>query len=186
MSIGDHAYFYVLKRKAREVVAEDINAKIKAAGARDNWRGMELARIDEEAIEFARLEWVRHYGDATHNGFAHSWETLWKKHRARPSFFDLAVWQIVSGRRVLQALTLGKPSNAKTHLCLNWVERSFAPNYLKGALVPILACAEEYAKLLGSCRVVIKDPVDPEKYERYGYGPFHIKGVKGRYLSKEL
>lgn len=186
MSIDAHAYHYVLKRIARDVVAEDINAKIQAAGARDNWRDVTLASIDEDALQFARLEWVRHYGDTTHNGFSHSWETLWKKHVARPSYFDLAVWQVVKGRRVLQALALGKPSNAKTHLCLNWVERSFAPTYLKGALVPILACAEEYAKLLGSARVVIKDPVDPSKYERYGYRPFRIARAKGHYLSKEL
>jgi hypothetical protein len=35
--------------------------------------------------------------------------------------------------------------------------------------VPILACAEEYAKLLGAKRVVIKDAVDPAVYARYGY-----------------
>ncbi|GGK29855.1 hypothetical protein [Salinarimonas ramus] len=186
LSIGPYARYYLLKRHARELVAEDINERIQAAGARANWRGMQLATIDDDAIEFARLEWVRYYGEGTHSGFPHSWETLLKKHRARPSFFDLAVWQIVDGRRVLQALALGKPSNAKTHLSLNWVERSFAPTYLRGALVPILACAEEYAKLLGSYRVVIKDPVDPGKYQRYGYAPFRIKGAKGNYLSKEL
>lgn len=72
-----------------------------------------------------------------------------------------------------------------TSVLIGW-KRSFAPTYLKGALVPILACAEEYAKLLGSERVVIKDAIDPAKYERYGYRPFHIERAKGHYLSKEL
>jgi hypothetical protein len=32
-----------------------------------------------------------------------------------------------------------------------------------GILLPILACAEEYAKLLGCERVLVKDAVDPNK-----------------------
>jgi len=83
-------------------------------------------------------------------------------------------------------MALGKPSNAKSHLSVNWVERSFEPTYFRGGiLLPVLACAEEYAKLLGCQRVVIKDTVDPEDYGRYGYAPFMIPKV-GEFLAKEM
>lgn len=50
----------------------------------------------------------------------------------------------------------------------------------------ILACAEEYAKLLGCKRVLIKNPVDPHKYQRYGYQPYQLRHVPVAYLCKEL
>ena len=53
-------------------------------------------------------------------------------------------------------------------------------------LLPILACAEEYAKLIKCKRVLIKNPVDPSKYERYGYEPYRIPRVYAPYLCKEL
>ena len=82
---------------------------------------------------------------------------------------------------------MGRPSNGKTHLTINWVERSFAPTYLKGGiLLPVLACAQEYAKLLGCKRILIKDPVDPKLYERYGYSPYELRRVRAAYLCKEL
>jgi hypothetical protein len=84
-------------------------------------------------------------------------------------------------------MALGKPSSGKTHLTINWVERSFAPTYLRGGtLLPILACAEEYAKLLGCKRVLIKNPIEPSKYARYGYAPYRLRNVSSAYLCKEL
>jgi hypothetical protein len=84
-------------------------------------------------------------------------------------------------------MALGQPSNGKTHLVVNWVERSFAPTYFRGGiLLPILACAQEYAKLLGSERVLIKDAVDPAKYGRYGYSDYKLPKAKASYLAKEL
>ena len=116
-----------------------------------------------------------------------SWETLRQKFAPIPSFFDLAIWQRIEGSSVLQGLALGKPSDGKTHLTINWVERSFAPNYLPGGiLLPMLACAEEYAKLLGCKRVLVKNPVDPSKYQRYGYSPYELRRVRATYLCKEL
>ena len=101
--------------------------------------------------------------------------------------FDLAIWQTIDEKQVLQALALGQPSNRKTQLNLNWIERSFAPTYLKiGALVPILACAEEYAKLIGAARVVVKDAVDPAIYARYGYGMVRLPQNGGMHPVKEL
>lgn len=180
------AYYYVLKAEARRIVAEALNRKNEEAGTSDAWSKVSLASIDQEALDQARLEWPKHYSDQTHNGFQHSWETLYRKSCVRPAHFDLAIWQIVDGKRVLQGLALGKPSNAKTRLALNWVERSFAPTYLKsGILLPVLACLEEYGKLLGARHVVIREPIDPEKYGRYGYARQRLKAV-GKVMMKEL
>ena len=90
-------------------------------------------------------------------------------------------------QRFLQGLALGKPSDGKTHLTINWVERSFAPTYMRGGiLLPILACAEEYARLSGCRRVLIKNPDEPSKYARYGYETYRLRRVSAAYLCKEL
>jgi hypothetical protein len=91
-------------------------------------------------------------------------------------------------KKVLQGLALGKFSNARTHLTINWVERSFEPTYLRAGILPIvLDCASVYADLVGAERVLIKDPVDPAVYMKYGFAPFKPKKrVHGTYLSKEL
>lgn len=151
------------------------------------WNGMVFSSIDKAATDYARLEWPKYYSDETHNGFSESWEILHKKFQPIPAYFDLAIWQRIGSETVLQGLALGKPSDGKTHLTLNWVERSFAPTYLPGGiLLPILACAQEYARLLGCRRILIKNPVDPTKYERYGYSPYELRRVRAAYLCKEL
>jgi hypothetical protein len=182
----NYAYYYTLKYHSRKRIVNSINNKVEKMKDFGCWGKLSLSTIDSEAIEYARLEWPKFYGTETHGGFPFSWERLFHKFRNRPSFFDIAVWQIVDGKRVLQGMALGRPSNRKTHLSINWVERSFAPTYLKsGVLWPILACAEEYAKLLGCQRVLIRDAVDPHKYERYGYERRRMKFV-GPVLIKEL
>jgi len=182
-----HTYYYALKNHSRSLVVKSLNTKIKAYGGRENWDSLTLRSINVEAIDYARTEWPKHYGASTHNGFPVSWERLFHKFMHRPSYFDLAIWQEIENVKVLQGLALGQPSNGKTHLVLNWVERSFAPTYFKGGiLLPILACAEEYAKLLGCQRVLIKDAVDPNKYERYGYTEYQLAKTKAKYLAKEL
>jgi hypothetical protein len=175
-----------LRRAARDLIAHKINEKSQRAGGDAKWRNVTLSAICDDALEAARKEWPKYYGEKTHEGFLYSWEKLFHKFRCRPSHFSLAVWQEIDGNRVLQALALGKPSNAKTHLTLHWVERSFAPTELKGVLVAILACAEEYAKLIGSSRVLIKDAVDNGVYGKYGYVRFQLRKVPGSYLGKEL
>lgn len=180
-------YYYALRTLARKKTVEALNSRIKNPSVYESWRGLTLGSIDSTAYDFARQEWPKHYGDSTHHGFVLSWERLYHKFAHRPSFFDLAIWQEMDGQRVLQALALGKPSNGKNLLILNWVERSFAPSYLKGgALLPILACAEEYTKLLGARKVLIKDPVDPLKYARYGYTPCSLPTRRGFYLEKDV
>ncbi|MDR7039415.1 hypothetical protein J2X36_004191 [Methylobacterium sp. BE186] len=182
-----HAKYYALRTASREAVAESFLVKIRRSQHASSWNGVVFGSIDKGATDCARLEWPKHYSDQTHRGFSESWETLHRKFLPIPSFFDLAIWQRIEGQLVLQGMALGKPSDGKTHLTLNWVERSFAPDYLRGGvLLPILACAEEYAKLLGCQRVLIKNPVDPAKYERYGYSPYALRRVRATYLCKEL
>lgn len=186
MLTSKHLYYYALRVASRNAVKEDFLER-KQPGGGWIWNGMVLASIDKDALDHARLEWPKYYSDQTHNGFVDSWETLYKKFLPIPSFFDLAIWQQNHKPPVLQGLALGKPSDGKTHLTLNWVERSFAPTYFRGGiLLPVLACAEEYARLLGCKRVLIKNPVDPLKYARYGYEPYRLRRVHAAYLYKDL
>jgi hypothetical protein len=181
----DHAYYYALKSAARTRVVTALNSKIKQHGNREAWDKLTLCSINKDSTNYSRLEWPKYYTEKW-KGFPDSWERLFHKFVHRPSYFDLAVWQELNGKKVLQGMALGKPSNGKTHLCVNWVERSFEPTYFRGGiLLPVLACAEEYAKLLGCQRVLIKDPIDPIVYERYGYAPFRVR-IAGNYLAKEL
>jgi len=191
--MNDFAYYYVLKDEARRRTVDALNKRLLRSGSVRRWDKVTLCSIlgDDvgDALKFAAEEWPKYYGPKTHTGFGVSWEQLAYKFLHRPSHFDLAIWQEIDGKPVLVALALGNPSSGKTHLTVKWVERYFGPNHIAGrALVPILACAEEYAKLLGSERVLIKDPVDASKYERYGYAPFRHPHVAhgGNYLGKEL
>jgi hypothetical protein len=182
-----HAYYYALGIASREAVAASLRAKLVRMRKPGPLPRITLGSINPAALDQARLEWPKHYSDQTHNGFVESWETLYRKFAPIASHFDLAIWQRVGDADVLQALALGKPSDGKTHLTVNWVERAFGPTYVMGrALAPILACAEEYAKLLGCRRVLIKNPVDPAKYERYGYSPYMLPRVRAVYLYKEF
>ncbi len=187
MALADYAYYYALRNISREVVAKSLMSKIQISSSHHRWNNLTLGSIDKAAINYARLEWPKYYSDRTHHGFKYSWETIYRKFIHRPSLFDIAIWEKIDGVQVLQGLAIGKPSNGKTHLVINWVERSFAPSYLKGGvLLIILACAEEYAKLLGCKRVLIHSPVDDGKYQRYGYAPYKLTKVCGRYLCKDL
>ncbi len=191
--MDNRAYYYYLKCEARARVMKSLNRRIKTKEDRQRWSGLTLCSIlgtdVGNALDFAEVEWKKHYGEKTHSGFVRSWTNLAHSFANAPDHFDLAIWQDVDGQQVLVAMALGNPSNARTHLTVKWVERYFGKNYLGGrALWPILTCVEEYAKLLGSERVLIKDPVDPKKYERYGYAPFIHSTVPhgGNYLCKEV
>lgn len=179
-------YFNKLRTEARKRVVDQLNVRAVDLRSREIWGGVELASISDEATEYARLEWPKYYSKDTHQGFSQSWERLYFKFKQIPAYFGLAIWQTVGEQKVLQGLALGKPSDAMSHLTVNWVERSYEPTYFHGGiLVPILACAEEYGNLLGCERVLIKDPIDAGVYERYGYVPFTLHGG-ATYLKKEL
>lgn len=184
--IYDDAYYYGLRTIARKRTLDELNAKILAFGGAKVWQGTTLASIDDDAIKYAEEVWPRFYGPGTHPGFVKPWSSIWYHAQLQPSRFDIAVWQEIDGLRVLQGLATGTRSHGNSHLTLNWVERNFGPEYTKyGVLIPILSCFEHYAHLLDVDRVLIKNPVDPSKYERYGYAPFRIRDSATVFLSKE-
>lgn len=186
--MDNRAYFYALKSEARRRTAQAINKRVKPQ------HGLQFRRLTlcsilgrevGDAIEFEQERWKAKNSER----LGRTWQNLAISFSNAPDHFDLAIWQEVEGEQVLVAMALGNPSNARSHLTLKWVERYFGDNHLAGrALEVVLTCAEEYAKLLGSQRVLIKDPVDAVKYERYGYRPFTHPSVPhgGSYLSKEL
>lgn len=186
MSEGlDEVYYYSLRAASRSRVVQSLNRRIKTGEDHQVWQGLTICSIDRAAIDYARLEWPKYYGDQF-GGLPHSWERLTHKYRPNPAYFDVAIWQKVNGEDVLQGMAIGQPSNGKTRLSIYFLERSFAPNYLKaGVELPILSCAEEYAKLLGSKHVVLRNPLDPGAFTPYGYAASDLKGLKDC-LSKEI
>lgn len=193
MTSESFAYYYALQSIARERTALQINRRLLRSGGLKRWDNLTLCSIlgqdAGDAIDFAENEWPKYYNDDTHWGFAEKWRDIVYKATNDPDHFNLAVWQKVEGEQTLVALALGRPSNGRTLLTLKWIERFFGQTYLGGrALWPILTCAEEYARLLGCERVLIKDPVDRLKYERYGYEAYLHPGVRfgGDYLGKDV
>jgi hypothetical protein len=193
MSDPNFAYYYALQNFARRRTAERINRRLLRTGDLRRWDNLTLCSIlgkeVGDALQYAEEVWPQYYGEDTHHGFATKWRDLVYKAISDPDHFNLAIWQKVEGKYCLVALALGAPSNGRTLLTLKWIERFFGDNYLSGrALWPILSCAEDYARLLGCKRVLVKDPVDPRKYERYGYTTYKHPGVKfgGNYLGKEM
>jgi len=172
---------------ARSRTMDALNARIVRDGGASIWQGTTLASINEDALLFAESEWPKYYSEDVNPGFSKTWSKIWSTTSLQPSNFNIAVWQSVGGRDILQGLAVGNTSEGKRHITLNWVERYFGPEYTRfGVLIPILHCLEEYAALVGSERVLIKNPVDASKYERYGYASFDIRKSASSFLSKEV
>ena len=192
--MSDPLYYYALQTEARSRVQQSLNANIlRRPGAVHHFDKLTLCSIQspdmEGALTFADEVWPQHYGDSGWTGFGVSWHKIVKPRMAAPDAFDLAIWQEIEGEQVLAALAFGEPSHARTHLTLKWLERFMGYTHVAGRVTPIvLACAEEYAKLLGSDRVLIKDALVPKLYERYGYRTYRHPYVAhgGDYMSKEL
>ncbi len=192
--MDDRLYYYVLRTEARARVQMSLNARIlREPGSLKIFDRLTLCSINSpdmpSALDFATNEWPKYYGPHTFTGFQVSWQDIVIPKLSDPDCFDLAIWQEVDGQQVLAALAIGNPSHARTHLTVKWVERFYGHTYVAGrVLLVVLSCAEEYAKLLGSERVLIKDPLAPHKYERYGYTAYRHPHVPhgGNYMSKEL
>ena len=185
-------YYYALQAEARTRVMNSLNKRLLKSGGLKRWDNLTLSSIlggqPADALAFARDIWPKYHGPEYH-GLAQDWTSLAFKSMNDPDHFNLAIWQKMEGEQSLVALAIGNPSKRRRYMTVKWIERFNGPNYLKGrALWPILVCAEEYAKLLGSEKVLIKDPVDPAKYERYGYEVFTHPGVRfgGNYLGKDV
>lgn len=182
-----YAYYYTLRRQARERVADALNDRIKTDIHRETWRAITLASIKKDAVEYAQFKWSQHYDGETHRSLPITWERLYRSYSAKASHFNVAIWQSLPEGYILRGMAFGKPSKGKTHLTINWLERSPEPDYFKGGvLLPILSCAEEYAKLLGCERVLIKDALNPNEFEKYGYTKTDKAPKKGNYVAKEL
>jgi hypothetical protein len=185
-------YYYGLQAEARTRVMNSLNRRLLKSGGIQRWDNLTLASIlgrqPGDALTFAQDVWPQHYPKGYH-GLAQDWTSLAFKNMNDPDHFNLAIWQKIEGEQRLVALALGNPSARRRYMTVKWVERFYGPNHLAGrALWPILVCAEEYARLLGSEKVLIKDPVDPSKYQRYGYEVFNHPGVRfgGSYLGKDV
>lgn len=185
----DEAYYYGLRTIARKNTLDRLNHRIKRDGGAQVWDKTELASVSDEAIEYAETTWRTYYSSDpnSHLGFSKAWSSIWYHANLQPSNFNLAIWQTFDGKKVLQGLAVGQSSEGKKHLTLTWVERNFGPEYTRfGILVPTLMCFERYAQLLDCERVLIKNPIDPTKYTRYGYEPFTIRKSTTDFLSKEV
>jgi hypothetical protein len=182
-----YAYYNTLRTKARSTIVDALNKRIKSDKHRETWRGVTLASIKNDAIEYAEFKWSKYYNGDTLTPLPVKWERIYHSYSQKLSHFNVAIWQNFNETNILRGMAFGKPSDGKTHLTINWLERSPEPNYFKGGiLLPILSCAEEYGKLLGCQRILIKDPLHPEEFERYGYVASDKAPKGARYVVKEL
>ena len=187
--LREEAYYYYLRTIARDDTVGLLKARMSKDGGAAVWHGTRLASIDDEAINYAETVWPKYYSSSgtSHTGFKKAWPSIWYHTKLQPSNFNLAIWQTVNGIDVLQGMAAGKTSDGKKHLSLNWVERNFGPEYHRfGILVPVLMCFERYAELLGCDRALIKNPVDPSKYSRYGYNLFNVRKSVTTFMAKEF
>jgi len=180
-------YYYTLRQQARSRVVDALNRRIKTEKHREIWRGITLASIKQDAIDYTQFKWPKYYDGDNYSPIPTTWEQLYYSYSQKISHFNVAIWQTLPDGAVLRGLAFGKPSHGKTHLTINWIERSPEPDYFKGGvLLPILSCAEEYAKLLGCERVLVKNPIDASEFKKYGYGPSDRVPKRATYVAKEL
>ena len=182
-----YAYYQTLRLEARSAVVKALNRRAKEQTDRSTWSGLSLASISSEAIEYSRIEWPKNYSGDTYQALPFSWEHLFYSYLRSPAHFNIAVWQTVGEEKILRGMALGRPSKAMRHLSLNWIERARAsPSFKGGILLPILASAEQYAKLIGCERILVKNPVDPAEFAQYGYTPSDLAPKGATYLGKEI
>jgi hypothetical protein len=173
--------------KARESVVNSLNKRIKNNDQREKWRGITLASVKQDAVEYAQFKWSKYYDGETFCPLPITWERLYYSFSQKYAHFNVAVWQNLQGGSVLRGMAFGKPSGGRAHLTINWLERSPEPDYFKGGiLLPILSSAEEYAKLLGCQRVLIKNPLHADEFEKYGYAKSEHAPKGALYIGKEL
>lgn len=194
INYNGRAYYYTLQAEARERVQKSLNARIlREAGSLQKFDRVTLCSIASPgmpcAFTFAESEWPKYYSHESFNGFRKSWREIAVSTLPASDAFDLAAWQNIGDEQVLVGMAAGRPSRGHTHLTVKWVERFLGHTHLKGRFLWIaLACAEEYAKLLGCRRVLIKEPLVPQLYQKYGYSAYRHPSVAhgGEYMAKEL
>jgi len=181
------AYYQTLRLEARSRVVNDLNKRIKTEQEHINWKGITLASITEEALRFARLEWPRYYTEA-YQGIEKSWEHLFFSFmNNKPSNFNIAIWQDLKDKKILRGMALGDCPHGREHLNIRYIERSLAPDYFRGGvLLPILASAEQYAKLLGCKHIFLRGVRNFDEFAKYGYSVYKEGSLSRRCLKKEM
>ncbi|MBU1393886.1 MAG: hypothetical protein KJ856_10205 [Gammaproteobacteria bacterium] len=96
------------------------------------------------------------------------WRTTTDRYkRDHPTRLELAIWY----DDTLCGLMLGKPSEGRLVVKINFIEGAFE-NPLKGMILPIATqCAELFASFIGAPWVGIQDPLDGVRwrYEELGF-----------------
>lgn len=186
----NHAYYYAFKDEARRRTRDALNKRLIQSGDLQRWTGLTLCSIlGEECGNALDAADARTSLVDPRTGEQTNWTNVTYKTLPRPDHFDLAVWQRIEGNQELVALALGVPSKGHNHLTLKWIETFPGENGLGGlSVIPILACAEEYANLLSCKRVLIWEPLESKTFERFGYSRYRHPHVAhgGFYLGKEL
>ena len=111
--MNEDAYFYGLRTVARKRTMDALNRRTQVDGGAADWNGTTLSSITEDAIEAAETEWKTHYSELTHAGFDKAWSSIWYHTSLQPSNFNLAIWQRIEGRDILQGLAAGTTSDGK-------------------------------------------------------------------------
>jgi len=180
-----YAYHQILRLHSRRLVVDDLNKRIISDQDHCNWKCITLASLEMKAVKAAMFEWPRYYPEG-YSGIKKSWEHLYYVFQRKPANFNIAVWQHLDKGKVLRGLAFGDSPKGRTHLTIRWMERSYAPDYFRGGiLLPILASAEQYGKLLGCKRVIIKEPHNFDEFTKYGYEIYNDPQFKGS-VKKEI
>jgi len=183
-----HVYYAELQNLARQHIVSKAN-HMDATYGRVGFPGVTLSSISEAALVEADEEWPKYHCMSPHGGFGNRfrWAEVFRKFQYRPSFFNLAVWQeLDSDTTVLQALAIGRPSRGKSHLTIHAFEKCFAPYELKHVSLLVLSCANEYAKLLGTSRVLIKEALHEPVYLEHGFRQYQLPRLNRTFLSKDV
>lgn len=183
--------YVVMRYLAMAITAKDLTVFTATNGGEDIYHNIVLSHIESEelgsASEYAEKHWpAREWMTYSHQKDLVSWKSLARKASCDTDRFEVALWQRVNGEQHLVGLALGTPSNARKHLTIKWLDIRVGLSYTRRKPLPvILDCAEQYARLLGCNRVLIRQPNDSLVFKQYGYEPYHHDGVPhgGNYLS---
>jgi len=131
--------------------------------------------------------WRQQWSDAAKRP-TWQWTELFTRYNSKQGVkrFEVAVW--LSG--VLCALSYGVPTKNKLILRINALGRAPRDNPLAGkTLGIILACADAYARLLGSTEIWICEPMNQDLvaiYAKHDFSPVPADGSHVTHLTLRL
>ncbi len=141
-----------------------------------------LTEITASALDYWGMVWRQQHLKTT----GWPWPGLAEHYRRKyPERFDLALW---SGE-ILCGLCLGKPSGARSHLSLEYLEANPDPSHpLKGRILDLtLAAADNYAMATGCRRIRLVEP-EADLIPRYEAAGFRLVRPRAGqpYLESEV